>query len=153
MSSRKKPYQKKCFESNGSTSDTSANIYLSMLLSPAWRDLTAQQKTLYLTCKAQYYGEKKKPDSDPLSFTMNQGKWATLYGLYEKTNARGFYRDMTALIEHGFITCVSCGAGTMRKSVYKFSSMWQQYGKPSFEVTAADLTSAAKRKRQLKETE
>lgn len=151
MSSRKKPYQKKTFESDCSSSDTSANIYMSMLLSPAWKDLTAQQKTLYLYCKAQLYAEKKKPDSDPRSFTMNQGKWSTLYGLYEKSNARGFYRDMTALIEHGFVACVSCGAGTMQKSVYRFSSMWLQYGKPTFEVTEAELTSAARRKRELKE--
>lgn len=153
MGSRRKPYQKKTFESDCSPSDTSANIYMSMLMSPAWMDLTAQQKTLYLYCKAQYYAEKKKPDGEPLSFTMNQAKWASLYKLYDKSNARGFYRDMTELIEHGFVTCVSCGAGTMCKSVYRFSSMWQKYGTPDFAVSASDLTSAAKRKRQIKEND
>ena len=58
MSRRKPPYQKKPFESNGASNDTSANLYMSMLLSDAWRALTAQQQRLYLYCKAQYYAEK-----------------------------------------------------------------------------------------------
>lgn len=103
MSYRKKPYEKKQFESTGTSSDTSANIYMSMLMSKAWTQLTAAQKTLYLYCKAQYYAEKKKPDGDSLCFTMNQAKWQGLYGLYTTANKRGFYRDMNALIEYGFI--------------------------------------------------
>ena len=87
MSRRKQPYQKKEFESTGASSDTSANVYMSMLLSPAWKDLTANQQRLYLVCKAQYYAEKQKPNSDPLCFTMNQSKWADLYGLYKRNNA------------------------------------------------------------------
>lgn len=70
-------YQKKDFESTGATSDTSANIYMSMLLAPAWRELTANQQRLYLYCKAQYYGEKRKPitvecpNGNDQYFTMN----------------------------------------------------------------------------------
>lgn len=35
MSRRKQPYQKKAFESTGASNDTSANLYMSMLLSDA----------------------------------------------------------------------------------------------------------------------
>lgn len=150
MSKRKTPYQKKPFESNGASSDTSANLYVSMLLSDAWRSLTAQQQRLYLYCKAQYYAEKQKPNGNPLCFTMNQAKWCGLYRLYEKSNAKGFYRDMAALIEAGFVSCIECGATTRTKSIYRFSAMWQKYGTPAFEVAPADMTLSMRRKEQIK---
>ena len=137
---KKTPYNKKSFESDGSSSDTSANIYMTMILSKAWMDLTARQRLLYLYCKAQYYAEKVKPNNDKESFTMNQSKWCGLYGLYEKTNAKGFYRDMTALINHGFIACSECGAITRTKSIYRFSSMWQKYGTNAFVVSKQEMT-------------
>lgn len=96
MRKRKTPYQKKPFESTGASNDTSANVYMSMLLSAAWRALTAQQQRLYLYCKAQFYAEKQKPNNDPLCFTMNQSKWAALYGLYEKSNAKALPRYVRA---------------------------------------------------------
>lgn len=150
MSRRKTPYQKKVFESSGASNDTSANLYMSMLLSDAWKSLTAQQQRLYLYCKAQYYAEKQKPNGDPLCFTMNQSKWCGLYRLYEKSNAKGFYRDMAALIQAGFVSCIECGAATRTKSIYRFSSMWQKYGTPAFEVTPSEMTLSMRRKEQLK---
>ena len=152
MGKRKTPYQKKTFESAGTSSDTSANVYMSMLLSSAWKDLTANQQRLYVYCKAQFYAEKRKPNSDPLCFTMNQTKWADLYELYQRNNAAGFYRDMSALIEHGFVSCVECGAVTRTKSIYKFSSMWQKWGSDAFEVTAADMTVSMRRKGKIKKS-
>ena len=150
MSKRKTPYQKKTFESNCTNNDTSANLYMSMLISDAWRALTAQQQRLYLYCKAQYYAEKQKPNGDTLCFTMNQSKWCGLYGLYEKSNAKGFYRDMAALIEAGFVTCAECGSLTRTKSIYRFSSMWQKYGTPAFEVAPSEMTLSMQRKEQIK---
>lgn len=144
--STKRKYEKKSFESTGSSSDTSANIYVSMLLSNAWKSLSAQQKTLYLYCKAQYYAERPKPNNDQLCFTMNQSKWCSLYGLYERSNAKGFYRDMSALIASGFITCAECGALTRTKSIYRFSDMWQRYGTAAFTVSPSDMTLALLRK-------
>lgn len=148
MSKRKKTYQKKAFESDGSPSDVSANIYMSMILSPAWKNLTANQRQLYLYCKAQYYGEKKKPTDNPLKFTMNQTKWADMYGLYKRNNAASFTRDMTALIEHGFVVCSSCGATTRKKSIYRFSEKWQQWGTDSFQLDRSEMTLAMLRKSQ-----
>lgn len=150
MGRRKQTYQKKAFESTGTSSDTSANVYMSMLLSDAWKSLTAQQQRLYLYCKAQYYAEKQKPNGDSLCFTMNQSKWCSLYGLYKKTNAKGFYRDMSALIEKGFIICAECGAATRTKSIYRFSCMWQKYGTEHFTVSTTEMTLSMRRKEREK---
>lgn len=154
MSTKKRaPYQKKPFESTGISSDTSANIYMSMLISPAWMDLSAQQQRLYLYCKAQYYGEKGKPEGNPEYFTMNQSKWSDMYGLYKRNNASSFYRDLEALIEHGFIRCVAHGGASWGKSVYAFSASWQKYGTDGFHIPLTDMTSAMIKKRQPKDQE
>lgn len=151
MAKRKTPYQKKPFESDGSRSDISANIYLSMVLSEAWRALTAQQHRLYVYCKMQYYGEKSKPvPDDPLTFTMNQSKWMKEYDLYKEGNKAGFYRDMGALISHGFISCVSRGGNGTFKTIYRFSSRWQKYGTPDFEIPQSEMTTALYRKSKAK---
>lgn len=150
MGKRRPPYQKKPFESSGASNDVSANLYASMLMSPAWMDLTAQQKTLYVMCKLQLYGEKQKPTDDPASFTMNQAKWCKLYKLYKPGNERAFYRDMGALIEHGFVICVSSGAFGKTKSIYRLSSMWQKWGTAAFEVSLSEMTLARVRKRRDK---
>lgn len=147
MSRKRTAYQKKPFESSGCSADTSANLYMSMLTSPAFRDLTAQQARLYLFCKAQYYAEKQKPNNDPLCFTMNKSKWSGLYGLYDENNGRGFRRDMEALIDHGFIVCVECGACTRTKSIYRFSSEWQRWGTKAFALLPAEMTVSMRRKR------
>ncbi|MDL2232248.1 hypothetical protein LJC63_01540 [Ruminococcaceae bacterium OttesenSCG-928-L11] len=139
MGRRKKEYTKQSYESTGISWDTSANIYISMLQSKAWAELTAKQQVLYLYCKAQRYAEKKKPSGD-LSFTMNRSKWCDLYGLYTVANNRMFYRDMAALIGRGFIICLECGAITRTKSVYAFSDMWQNYGTDRFVIPPDHMT-------------
>lgn len=136
---RKKVYQKRPFESNQATSDTSANIYMSMLRSDAWKHLTKSQQVLYLVCKSQLYAEKHKPLGEE-SFTMNRAKWCKLFELYTDSNHQGFYRDMAALIEHGLVICVERGQNTRTKNVYAFSSMWRHYGTPQFYVDPRHMT-------------
>lgn len=150
MSRKKAPYQKKLFESTGVSNDVSANLYASMLTSPAWLDLTAQQKTLYTYCKLQLYGEKRKPTDDPATFTMNQAKWSGKYKLYQTNNFKGFSRDMIALIEHGFVVCVESGAYTRTRSIYRLSSMWQKWGTEAFAISPSDMTLSMVRKERLK---
>ena len=140
MRYRKRRYEKRRFESDGRSNDVSANIYLSMMLSPAWMALTNNQRNLYVYCKLQYYAEKKKPNGDSELFTMNQAKWSKLYGLYKENNASSFYRDMAALINHGFIKCEECGKTTRTKSIYRYSDMWQKYGTDEFEISLSDMT-------------
>ena len=52
-------------------------------------------------------------------------KTAVADGIYAPTNKR-YYEDMKALVQYGFIECLSKGkTGSM--SVYKLASKWQQY--------------------------
>ena len=140
MGRRKKPYQKQMFESTGVSSDTSANIYESMMLSRAWKELTPSQKVLYMTCKSQYYSEKRKPEDNREYFTMNKEKWAGKYELYAPGSGYSFGRDMAALITHGFVACVYADRSPTTKNIYRFSSMWQWYGTARFQVTKDDWT-------------
>ena len=93
MGNRKSAYRPKSFESSR-IKDTSANIYTSMLLSPAWQDLTAAQKTLYLHMKERMYGQTNstRPMPDRLKrFTFPKRIWCNLFGLYARTNQGGFF--------------------------------------------------------------
>lgn len=154
MPKNKKPprkYEKKPYESTGISSDTSANIYMSMMLSPAWQDLTGNQKALYITCKAQLYAMKERERFAagiklPEQFTMNQSKWEKMYHLYKRGNYGQFYKDMDALVAHGFIDCVQCGANTRTKSVYQYSDRWQKWGHPDFSTPNEVKTSSMLRK-------
>lgn len=152
MSRRKERYVPKSFEScadilpkrkNGnSATDVSANIYISMLMSQAWHNLTGKQKELYLYCKAQYYGEKKNND-DHLTkyekiekqqpnierrFTMHKSKWDEIYGIYSSNGKRHFYDDMKALVDNGFIKVVENGKKTRTKNIYEYSNEWTKLG-------------------------
>jgi len=148
----KKHYIKKSFESTGKSSDTSANIYESMLVSEAWHTLTPSQQRLYICCKAQYYAEKQKPATEEnpngsiLYFTMNRYKWSTKYQLYKDNNRAAFYRDMEALIEKGFVRCVESGRNTRTKSIYAFSDKWHQFGTEAFAVFPNEMTSSMLKK-------
>lgn len=137
---RKKKYHPKAFESLGDIytdagghkrTDTSANLYESMLTSDAWKDLSFRQRALYTACKAQYYG-KRKPEKDfpevpgvqgDDCFYMNAAA-VEKYGIYTKNMHREFYGDLKALCGHGFITCVSNGRANKSRSIYRFSSSW-----------------------------
>lgn len=117
--------------------DTSANIYESMLLSAAYKDLTTRQKQLYLICKSQFYGHRKPsqdfPDLELVAandcFYLNLGA-VVRYGLYTRNMRGKFYADMKALEEHGFIKTVSSGRATKTKSIYKLTPDWK-YWQPS----------------------
>ena len=127
--------------------DTSANIYESMMLSKAWIDLTPAQKVLYQVCKSQMYAQKHRPSLEmenvsETSFFMNRWLWQTTYQLYKPGNEKGFYRDMTALIDHGFIRCVYSGANSKDKSVYDYSDKWRWYGESIFQIPQEDKTPA-----------
>lgn len=135
MSRKQKRYIPKSFESTGTTSDTSANIYMSMIMSENWQKLSKNQQLLYVYCKAQYYAEKRKPkpklaqlSEQELAecFTMNKSKWCSLYHLYNNGNQNGFIKDMKALIDNGFIDIVENGKSTRSKSIYKLSNKWHK---------------------------
>lgn len=157
---KRRAYQKKTFESNGSTSDTSANLYMSMLLSPAWTDLTDRQKVLYLYAKSRLYGQRtkekealfeqyldlKKPTNIDSFFSLSIGDAVYVFKLYSKTNQHPFYRDVEALIAHGFIRCIACGNIARVKTIYQFSDKWQLWGTDSFIIEPKEMTSSMRKK-------
>ena len=132
MGRNRKKYKPKSFESTGLSSDTSANIFNSMLIHPAFMALKTRQKLLYIYCKNQYYGKRKPkadfPDIESLQsdecFYMNLGL-AVDYGLYTRTGRKEFYSDLKSLCEAGFIECVSSGRSTKSRSIYRFSDKWK----------------------------
>ena len=141
MGRTKKPtYKPRTFESKGehyttakgrTAADTSANIYESMLTSPAFKALKPRLKVLYLYCKAQYYGKRKPTkDNDKYgtdTFYFNWGK-ALEYGLYPESAASNFYHDMQELEKAGFIKKLFSGKAHKEKNVYQYSNEWQQRG-------------------------
>lgn len=135
MSKKKNKYIPKSFESIGNSNDTSANIYMSMLLSDSWTNLTKNQQILYVYCKAQYYAEKRKPKPQiielseeelNLCFTMNKAKWCKLYKIYANGGQERFKKDMQCLIDNGFIDLIESGKNTRTKNIYKFSNRWHK---------------------------
>lgn len=128
---RRKPYRPKSFESSGRSGDTSANIYESMLLSPAFMDLTPKQRLLYVYMKAQYYGKKKPGKVHPEVKSLQREDLfyfplsiAEKYKLYTRANKRQFYNDIKVIESHGFIKTVSSGKSTKSRSIYQFVNDW-----------------------------
>ena len=148
MGRKKKKYRPQQFESLKGEGDTSANIYRSMLLSPAMKDLSSKQFELYVCAKSEYYGASAHDKdgfedeyrNDPRYFTMNFGKFKKtgLYGMY--TNKESFYKDIASLINHGFIDCEIDGYSTRSKSLFKFSDRWKLWGTDRFETPVSVMT-------------
>lgn len=128
----KETYKKTPFESDGNPSDVSANIYESMLKSPAFKDLTASQRMLCVYMKARYYGQKRKPyKDDRTSFTFNESVWikGNPHGYEIYSNKRQFYKDRQALIDHGFIEIAENNKNQRESNVYRYSSEWRTWSK------------------------
>lgn len=120
--SRRKPYIPKAWESrNGSR--LSANIYITMMQSNAWMQLSKNARLLYLYMKAQYYGAKNLHDRPATDFVFNWALVSKTYKLY--TNYQRFENDRDMLIKYGFIDLVENGKNTRTKSIYRFSDRWQ----------------------------
>ena len=146
-SKSKREYRPKPSESTGSKGDTFARLFESKTLSTAWIDLSASAKVLFMTCSAQPYTQKPKPNpANDQRFYMNQSLWLHKYHLYSKANLGGFYRDMNSLVNHGFICCIENGANSRTKSVYEFSDGWKAFGTDAFAVSPKILTQAGRRK-------
>lgn len=117
--------------------DTSANIYESMLTSPAFTDLTKNQRFLYVCMKKQYYGKRKPgrdfPDVERFQgdelFYFNRSLAVDKYKLYKDGGRSEFYADIKALERHGFIETVSSGKETKSRSIYRFSGDWKTWSK------------------------
>lgn len=130
MSAKKRRYKPKPFESTGKSSDTSANIYNSMLHSESFRDLTARQKVLYMCMKSEYYAQKGKPEGyDETAFYFNKAKWRkdSSYSYQIYSNGSDFKKDVDALEEHGFIKVIIRAQNMRERNIYRFSDGWQSW--------------------------
>ena len=128
---RKPKYKPKSFESTGSSKDTSANIYESMLTHPAFLALTKNQRFLYVCCKAQYYGKRKPGRDHPEVKDLQSDNHfyfsrydAIKYGITKGKGNTEFYKDLKALEDRGFIDKVVSGKATKSKSIFRFSDRW-----------------------------
>ena len=121
---RKSKYTPKSFESKAGKA-LSANIYASMIQSPAWEQLSNNARVLYLYMKLQYYGAKSVPNHSEDCFYFNTALIKKTYRLY--SNMSQFRKDREQLIEKGFITVLESGKNTRTKAIYQFSDKWQEW--------------------------
>lgn len=119
---RRKQYIPKAWESVGGNR-LSANIYVSMMQSNAWMQLSKNARLLYLYMKAQYYGAKNIKEHPETDFVFNWALASKTYKLY--SNYARFKSDRDMLIKYGFIELVENGKNTRTKSIYRFSDKWQ----------------------------
>lgn len=131
--SKRKPL--KPFESPNSN-DTTANIAHQMQLSLAWKDLTSNQKVLYLAMKDQQYAQKTRnrpvqvdKSIEQEVFAFNTKLFVEIYALYSGNNKAGFYRDRDALIMHGFIDLFHNGKTEQERNAYRYSNRWITWNK------------------------
>ena len=102
-----------------------AAIFASMINHPRWQKLSAKQQTLYLHMKLQKYGGKNnRPDgAQNDTFYFNWALASQTYHLYNADKS-GFYKDIDALVEAGFIEKKECGRSSRTKNVYQYSDRW-----------------------------
>lgn len=128
--------------------DTTTLLTYSMLISGAFKDLTARQRMLYVYAKSQFYGARSRPKTDfpdievfkeykgQRYFYLNHKLLSDVYGLYPKSNHRDLYRDIAALIEHGFMEWYSEPKAVNRsnhmRTIYRYSAEWKNW-KPGYE--------------------
>ncbi len=111
-------------DSGNEQTDTTIQIMYSMIISPAFKDLTARQRMLYVYAKSQFFGALSRPANDFKDeygntlekfqqyqgrecFYLNHKLMSEVFGLYPKTNHRDLYFDIEALIQRGFIERVT----------------------------------------------
>lgn len=105
-------------------------IYTNLLTSPAWLDLTNAQRVLYIACRDREmypHPQETGTAADDRLFYMNRALYVNQYRLYANSNLRGFFRDMKALISHGFISVYRSGKNTRTKNIYAYSDKWKAW--------------------------
>jgi len=148
MAKKRQQYKPRAFESKGKrkkksgkeVADTFAMVFLTMLESPAYKDLTTRQQALYIWIKAQLCGADRHPRIDYPEQTYPEYEeirkdtsfyfsWANALetGLYTKSMQKNFSCDMQALKNHGLIDIVMNGKAHRKRTVYKYSSEWQKW--------------------------
>lgn len=146
--SRKPKINCEPFECSPYESKAYVRIFLDMVNSPAFKDLSYKQQLLYFYMKIQF-GQKdsKKPNGKHLQFYFNRGLYKNTLELY--SNDGQFRKDRDALIKHGFIICIDDGSLTRSKTIYQFSDKWQLFDKENFQIETKHKTLSLLRKERL----
>ena len=134
MGRKKSEYKPGRFESTGEKGETFTTVYGSMMKSAAFKDLTKNQRLLYIYLKMQRFGKRKPRNvykdteafQDDLMIFFSMGD-AERADLYTRNNEKSFRADMKALIEHGFIKLIMSGKNQKVKSIYKLVGDWQDW--------------------------
>lgn len=123
--------------------DTTTVITYSMMVSEAFKDLTARQRMLYIYAKAQFYGARSRPCRDfpditdfheyngQRYFYLNHRLLSDVYGLYPKSNHRDLYKDIEELVKHGFIEYYTepkaVNKSNHMRTIYRYSEAWKEW--------------------------
>lgn len=119
-------YERKSFETlKPGQSDTSnepyAALYVTMITSGAYRNLSHGARDLYTVMKLQYLSKQNgKAGLQPEQFYFNNA----MQKKFGFTNKTQFIKWREELKENGFIDIVECGRTTRTKSIYAFSDRW-----------------------------
>ncbi len=103
-------------------------ITADMMTSSAWRDLTLRQRGLYQHLKAKYTQKTIHGivDSNIDDISLPRSEW--LPNLY--TGYRTFEKDMTKLMENGFIRAIRRGGCERKCNIYGFTDDWTKWKPP-----------------------
>lgn len=134
--SRRKARQRKAWQRRASGSSQWNPLYNDLLDSPAFHDLTASAKVLYLYCQRETHGDAMRDSGtqDERVFYMNRGLRCKVHQLYPLSDTRAYERDMAQLVGHGFVDCLKSGLDTRTKSLYRLSARWCDWGTPAFSM-------------------
>ena len=108
-----------------------ADIFLSMVLSDAWANLTGNAVKLYHLMKMQAYSKNKEkniPKNKRMlgkaDFYFNKALIMHAYpNMYSSMSQ--FYRDRDCLIENGFIDRIYHSNSPTEKDIFRLSDRWQ----------------------------
>lgn len=123
--------------------DTVVTVMYSMMISGAFKDLTARQRMLYVYAKGQFYGARSRPKDDFRDipefkewqgrkyFYLNHRLVSDVYGLYPKSNHRDLYNDIEELVKHGFIEYhtepKAVNKSNHMRTIYRYSEAWKDW--------------------------
>ena len=133
---RAKKQQRKPWQRRANSSHQWNPIFNDLLDSPAFHDLSASAKTLYLYCQRETHGDAMRDSGtqDGRLFYMNRALRCKVHDLYPLSDTRAFERDMAQLVSHGFVDCLKSGLDTRTKSLYRLSARWCDWGTPAFSM-------------------
>lgn len=107
------------------------DIFLSMINSEAWANLSGNAVKLYICMKQQAFSKnknknvKKGAELKAEEFFFNKALMRKAYPYLYGGSLNQYYKAKKNLIENGFIECPYHSANPTEKDIYKLSDKWQ----------------------------